>query len=541
MTITTSSFRIQRRRHSFRLLLSTVLFILLDIIASSSTWYHFRNCNISTSTDCHTNDGRRPIQFQWSNVKFTNVLPTVLAYSTTPYFQRVRSRKKSQRQGLPWDARQLQHLYNERLAAHKDYDSSTNYNHNGSVELRNDTTPSTSTVTASSDTIPIITTTTTTTPPVGVRLNKVFTKRFSRRASDALIADGRIRVNNEIVTDLGRRVVPYNDIVTLDDVLYTQWEQDIAATPTIRIHPNYNTISKKSLEQLTGVPQVSSSSSSSSSSTLLQEKLDNSEERYRAEHIYIKYWKPVGVISTTDRNIPNNLLDSIYSTVSNPTTTARSEYQTQTITSRDETNRHETLQAQEIQKLQMGRRIFNVGRLDKDSSGLLLLTSDGRVPNSVLSKQFVHSKVYHVTVDRPIAYEHLQQLRQGIRITTDTIRQKKHVSFTAKTLPCTIVPLYQEKSLSDTQMFHNEDDDEQYVPTNTIQITLIEGRNRQIRVMLQTVGGYTVLKLHRVQFLSNIDLTNLHGPGDWTYLNSTEVTSVFDAITATTSFSSQTQ
>lgn len=182
--------------------------------------------------------------------------------------------------------------------------------------------------------------------------------------------------------------------------------------------------------------------------------------------VYWKLWKPIGITSTTDPQTKGNLLECLQQYALSNT-----------------------------QKNLLGQqnRVFNVGRLDKDSSGLLLLTNDGTVPNAVLSRQNKRPKTYLVTTDRRLSDAHLTMLRRGLSITTDVVRNKKHTSWTAPTLPCRIVRVPGKK--------------------NTIQMTLTEGRNRQIRVMCATLG-YTVTKLHRVEFLG-IGLEGLSGPGDW--------------------------
>jgi 23S rRNA pseudouridine2604 synthase len=311
-----------------------------------------------------------------------------------------------------------------------------------------------------------------------LRLNKIFTKRFSRRACDTLIEQGRVKVNGEIVHDMGRRVIPHQDIIELDDVVYENWEKHCNIPPKPGIVTTLSPLRQK--EEWVDTNR----------GTSMNDTLDS--------HVYIKYWKPVGVISTTDRNVPNNLLDAMYDV------TMQRQYDPY----------HQYV-------LRHGRRIFNVGRLDKDSSGLLLLTSDGRIPNVVLAKHHVHCKVYYVVLDRPISWSHLQRLRQGMVIATDTVRGGKHRPYSAKTLPCAIEPLYHGQPPSSRSG---------YIPTTELQMTLTEGRNRQIRVMLQTVGQYQVQKLHRINFMSHIDLTNLQQPGDWTFLNATEWNALQEAL-----------
>ena len=114
-----------------------------------------------------------------------------------------------------------------------------------------------------------------------IRLNKVFKTTYSRRKADKLISDGRVKVNGEIVEDMGRRVIPYEDEIRLDDKPYLGWEVHHGFTKLAMNHDgrngkkNTNTVKKKQQQQ-----QL---------------------QQYGEE--YIKYWKPVGVTSTTDRNI----------------------------------------------------------------------------------------------------------------------------------------------------------------------------------------------------------------------------------------------
>jgi len=266
-----------------------------------------------------------------------------------------------------------------------------------------------------------------------IRLNKVFRETHSRRKADSLIAEGRVRINGEVVEDMGRRVVPFRDVVELDGQPYTGWEVRHGFSA-----PNETTIREE----------------------------------------YIKFWKPIGATSTTDRSVPGNLLEAL-----------------------------ENSAVYNVKEDPITQRIFSVGRLDKDSSGLLILTSDGRLPNAVLRKEFKSPKSYRVMVDRDIADVDVARLRRGLVITTDVVRQGKHRSVTAQTLPCQV---------------------ERCGDGRVLKMTLTEGRNRQIRVMLKTLG-YSVIDLHRTEFLG-IDLSGLRGPGDWTRLNDRELQIVHRAI-----------
>jgi pseudouridine synthase len=286
------------------------------------------------------------------------------------------------------------------------------------------------------------------TPP-NLRLNKVFRATHSRRKADTLIADGRVAVNGVAVEDMGRRVTPFVDQVSLDGQIYAGWERRHGFT----------------LDADASNEDASASSLDTTALPPIQEE-------------YIKFWKPVGVTSTTDPDVPGNLLEAL------------------------EDNIHNSNEPPIV------HRIFSVGRLDKDSSGLLLMTSDGRLPSAVLRKEFKQPKRYEVVVDRPIHPDDLEDLRRGIVITTDKVRAGKHTSFTARTLPCDV-----SQGGMDAQSFA---------------MTLTEGRNRQIRVMLQTLG-YRVLHLHRSAFLG-LDLSGLDGPGDWMRLSANEQRMLEDAM-----------
>jgi 23S rRNA pseudouridine2604 synthase len=189
---------------------------------------------------------------------------------------------------------------------------------------------------------------------------------------------------------------------------------------------------------------------------------------------YIKYWKPLGVTCTTDRSIRGNIIDAL-----------------------------------EQDGYVSRNRIYPVGRLDKDTSGLILLTSDGRLPNSVLRGSQKQPKTYQVVIDGIIQDNDIQRLREGVVITTQAQRDGKRAPpLTARTLP-SIVVRNEPRSLS---------------------VTIIEGRNRQVRKMFQAVG-YTVIKLHRSNFMT-LTLDPLRGPGDWAPLSSAEIQLMMDAISS---------
>ena len=79
-----------------------------------------------------------------------------------------------------------------------------------------------------------------------------------------------------------------------------------------------------------------------------------------------------------------------------------------------------------------------VGRLDKESTGLLILTSDGRIVNALLRSEHKHSKRYIVTVDRVLMPDDVRQLSLGVVITTEAQRDRGSKLLTARTLPCPV-------------------------------------------------------------------------------------------------------
>lgn len=111
--------------------------------------------------------------------------------------------------------------------------------------------------------------------------------------------------------------------------------------------------------------------------------------------------------------------------------------------------------------------VYPVGRLDKDSCGLLLFTNDGALAYRLTHPKFEHEKEYEVTTKEPMTPGQLQKMRDGLKI------------LGSKTKPALIVPLGPER----------------------FSITLTEGRNRQIRRMVQKVGG-EVASLKRVRIVN---------------------------------------
>jgi pseudouridine synthase len=131
-------------------------------------------------------------------------------------------------------------------------------------------------------------------------------------------------------------------------------------------------------------------------------------------------------------------------------------------------------------------RVYPVGRLDKDSTGLLLLTNDGSLHQKLSHPSYNHEKEYDVSVELPISDKDLQRMSEGVSILGRKTRSA-------------IVTRRSEKR---------------------VQIILKEGRNRQIRRMVEEIGN-RVTKLKRVR-IATISLGELK-VGKWRYLTKNEI------------------
>jgi len=172
-----------------------------------------------------------------------------------------------------------------------------------------------------------------------------------------------------------------------------------------------------------------------------------------AAPIYLKYHKPVGVTTTSEAHVPRNI----------------------------------------IAEIGHSERIFPIGRLDKDSSGLILLTNDGDIVNEILRTEHGHEREYEVCVDRPFDQTFTDRMAQGV------------VILDRPTKPCRI---------------------ERLAPAR-FRIILTEGRNRQIRRMCQVLG-YRVTQLHRVRIM-HITIKGL-GAGAWKELTEEEEVGLLRAV-----------
>jgi 23S rRNA pseudouridine2604 synthase len=167
----------------------------------------------------------------------------------------------------------------------------------------------------------------------------------------------------------------------------------------------------------------------------------------KKKQVYIALNKPVGIICTTETHIDDNIIEHIG----------------------------------------YPERIFPVGRLDRDSEGLILLTNNGDIVNDILRSENNHEKEYVVTVDRPITDLALSMMAGGVKIMGEL------------TKPSRVTRL-------DAQSFR---------------IILTQGLNRQIRRMCSALG-YRAQRLQRVRIM-NIHLGSL-APGKWRDLTPAELT-----------------
>jgi len=146
-----------------------------------------------------------------------------------------------------------------------------------------------------------------------------------------------------------------------------------------------------------------------------------------------------------------------------------------------------------IQFINYPSRIFAIGRLDKASEGLILLTNDGDIVNKIMRSEHNHEKEYVVSVDKPVVDEFIATMAQGVAI-LDTV-----------TKPC--------------QVFKESEYE--------FRIILTQGLNLQIRRMCKALG-YKVLKLERIRIM-NITLDQLER-GKWRHLNDGEVHKLFSML-----------
>lgn len=185
--------------------------------------------------------------------------------------------------------------------------------------------------------------------------------------------------------------------------------------------------------------------------------LISKEAKKKERKIYMAFNKPSGITCTTDLEIPGNIISYI----------------------------------------NYPKRIFPIGRLDKDSEGLIFLTNDGDIVNKILRAGNEHEKEYIVRVNKPITSWFLEKMSKGVPI-LDTVTQ-----------PCRITKL----------------------GTHVFKIILIQGLNRQIRRMCEHFE-FEVESLRRTRVM-NIELNQL-AVGKWRYLSDVEVNMLLESVSHST-------
>ena len=168
------------------------------------------------------------------------------------------------------------------------------------------------------------------------------------------------------------------------------------------------------------------------------------------KHIYIAFNKPVGIECTGSEKVKDNIIDFI--------------------------NHKE--------------RLFTIGRIDKQSEGLILLTNNGDIVNNVLRAEHKKEKEYIVTVNKKISIEFVEKMRRGVRIMGRLTRK------------CYVKKIHE----------------------NSFKIVLTQGLNRQIRRMCEVLG-YRVTKLKRIRIMDIHLDTKI---GEYRDLNDDEVKQLFN-------------
>lgn len=187
--------------------------------------------------------------------------------------------------------------------------------------------------------------------------------------------------------------------------------------------------------------------------------VDGVEINSKEEHVTLLYFKPAGITCTSEAHVKGNIIEAINYPI----------------------------------------RIFPIGRLDKDSEGLILLTSDGSIVNKILRAENAHEKEYIVHLSSSIKPDFKKRMESGVEI-YNPVRSEM-----TKTLPCRV------KIVNDT----------------TFIIVLNQGLNRQIRRMCSALG-YHVVRLKRMRVM-NFQLGNLK-KGEWRQLSRQEVEQLMNLL-----------
>lgn len=153
--------------------------------------------------------------------------------------------------------------------------------------------------------------------------------------------------------------------------------------------------------------------------------------------------------------------------------------------------------------------VYPVGRLDFDSEGLLLLTNDKELNHRLLNPKFAHKRTYLVQVDGSIDQKAADQLTQGVDITVDgKLYHTKRCQAKLLTTDPVVAPRNPPIRYRKT------------IPAPWLELTLTEGKNRQVRKMCASVG-FPVLRLIRIR-IGNLSIENIQ-PGDMIALDKTTI------------------
>lgn len=216
------------------------------------------------------------------------------------------------------------------------------------------------------------------------------------------------------------------------------------------------------------------------------------------KRVYIALNKPVGITCTAENKVKDNIIDF----------------------------------------MKYSQYIFPIGRLDKESQGLMIMTNDGDLANEILESEHIHEKEYIVTVNRTFDDEFLKQMAEGVEISGNESSGIKRIS---DTLGVCKIENSEETDLSSENLDklnmiqlkdlkQNKTSENNSVKTrpcrisrineNTFKIILTQGLNKQIRKMSGALG-YKVIKLERIRII-NISISGIE-VGKWRELNNEEV------------------
>ncbi len=196
----------------------------------------------------------------------------------------------------------------------------------------------------------------------------------------------------------------------------------------------------------------------------------------KSEKLYFAFNKPVGIVCTNSKDVNNNIIDYI----------------------------------------NYNKYIFPVGRLDKDSEGLIIMTNDGEYSNKLINSDEMHEKEYIVTLDKSINEDFIKNMESGVCIKNKKSNGIHRISDTKgikKIIDNSGNAYYKEELIKDVVKDKKQDKVKSrpckcyIINEHTFGIILTQGLNRQIRKMC-TALGYEVVKLKRIR-IANINLGNL--------------------------------